>query len=145
MLALITLFQVPGQATVLTYPAVLLRAGIDASGAQISALLMVFGAAGITGTFVASRFIDRLGPALVTNLSIVLMAAAMFAWPFWGQSIIGLSGIIALWGLGSFAVNSAQQYRLIAAAPALATAPCRSIPRQVSLASPWARCLAAQS
>jgi predicted MFS family arabinose efflux permease len=118
----ITLFQVLGQATVLTYLAVLLRAGIDASGAQISALLMVFGGAGITGTFVASRFIDRLGPALVTNLSIVSMGAAMLAWPFGGQSIIGLSGIIALWGLGSFAVNSAQQYRLIAAAPALATA-----------------------
>ncbi len=118
----VTLFQVLGQATVLTYLAVLLRAEIQASGAQISALLMVFGAAGITGTYIASRLIDRLGPAFVTNGSILLMGTAMFAWSLTGGEIVTDACIIAMWGLGSFAVNSAQQYRLIATAPALATA-----------------------
>jgi predicted MFS family arabinose efflux permease len=118
----ITLFQVLGQAMVLTYLAVLLRADIQASGAEISALLMVFGAAGVAGTFIASRLIDRLGPAFVTNGSIVLMSAAMLAWFVTGREIVTVSCFIAIWGLGSFAVNSAQQFRLIATAPALATA-----------------------
>jgi len=118
----ITLFQVLGQATVLTYLAILLRVESHASVAEISALLMVFGGAGIAGTFAASRLMDRAGAARVANASIILMCAVMTVWPFIGGNVPGVTLLILLWGLSSFAVNSAQQYRLIATAPSLATA-----------------------
>ncbi|UFZ04961.1 MFS transporter [Bradyrhizobium ontarionense] len=118
----VTLFQVLGQATILTYLAILLRVESHASVAEISALLMVFGGAGIAGTFAASRLMDRVGAALVANASIILMCAVMTVWPFIGGSVPGVTLLILLWGLSSFAVNSAQQYRLIATAPSLATA-----------------------
>lgn len=118
----VTLFQVLGQATVLTYLAVLLHANFQASSFAVSSLLTVFGGAGIAGTYIASRLIDRVGPAYITNGSILLMSSAMFAWYLTGYDIATVSCIILIWGLGSFAVNSAQQFRLIAIAPALATA-----------------------
>jgi predicted MFS family arabinose efflux permease len=58
--------------------------------------------------------------------SLALMLAGLVAWALAGASPSlawpALLAAIVLWGLGCFAANSAQQARLVALAPALASA-----------------------
>ena len=83
--------------------------------------LGLFGLCGIAGNVVAMRLIDRIGPRHATTLAI----GCMFA----GQVVIAVGGFatlpmllgLSLWGLGCFSANSAQQARLLATAPALAS------------------------
>jgi predicted MFS family arabinose efflux permease len=53
-------------------------------------------------------------------ITLYLMAASLLLWP-WGTSIVTLALVCIPWGLGCFACNSAQQARLVALAPAMAS------------------------
>lgn len=92
------------------------------AGTTLVALALgLFGLCGIAGNVVAMRLMDRMGPRHATTLAI----GCMFA----GQVVIAAGGFgalpmllgLSLWGLGCFSANSAQQARLLAAAPALAS------------------------
>lgn len=119
VIVLLTAIQVWAQFTVFSYFTPMFKQQLGAGGGLVSVLLAVFGAAGILGNVVAAQSIDRIGAPRIVLLSIVLMAAGQaLLWPLQG-SIIGTAAGLAVWGLGCFAVNSAQQARLAAAAPAL--------------------------
>jgi MFS transporter, DHA1 family, inner membrane transport protein len=86
----------------------------------VSLLLMCFGAFGIIGNIVAGMIMDRAGAARVALAAIVVMLAAFLLWPLTQGSLPVMALACALWGLGCFAVNSAQQARLVELAPRLA-------------------------
>lgn len=91
----------------------------------IAALLVLFGIAGVIGNTWVVRRIDRLGTDRAVTVCLALMLIAMLAWGAAGLSVMLLwpmllAGCIG-WGLGCFSSNSAQQARLVASAPSLAS------------------------
>jgi predicted MFS family arabinose efflux permease len=117
-----TLLQSLGQLTLLTYVAAVHVANIGASNATVGALFAVNGIAGIFGNLASGRLVDRHGASGVVAGLILIVAVAFALFPL-GASGLGVStGLMLLWGIGAFSINSVQQPRLIATAPALATA-----------------------
>ncbi len=110
-----------GQFTLFAYMAPYYRQVIGANAAETSFLFFWFGAFGLLGNLLLSRYIDRIGAAQVVAMSIIGMCVSLLLWPL--ASTVALIALVALpWGLGGFASNSAQQARLGGAAPELATA-----------------------
>jgi len=126
----VTLASGAGQFTVIAYVAPALSAATQASPALVAGVLALFGGFGVIGNALMARRIGRLGPdrAVAISLAAVVIGvgfamavtvALVFArpllWPL-------LFAACLFWGLGCFAMNSAQQARLAAIAPPLASA-----------------------
>jgi predicted MFS family arabinose efflux permease len=105
---------------VFTYIAKLFHDLVGATPAMVSLLLMCFGVFAIIGNLLAGFFLDRVGPARVALAAIAIMLVAFLIWPLTEGSLPVMVLACALWGLGCFAVNSAQQARLVELAPRLA-------------------------
>jgi predicted MFS family arabinose efflux permease len=105
-----------------TYIAKTVTAIAGENDLAIPAALFLFGAAGFTGNSLAGRFTDTWGAARTIRLATALMAAGLAATTpllhFELGSIGTVGGGIALiiWGLGGWAINPAQQVRLLATA-----------------------------
>ncbi len=117
----VTVLSSAGQFTLFSYMAPYFRQMLNASPEHISALFMWFGLFGLVGNLVLTRWIDRLGPPRCVNLGLISMGLAFLAW-HWVDSFWIAALIMVPWALGTFSTNSAQQARLSAAAPAVATA-----------------------
>jgi predicted MFS family arabinose efflux permease len=118
---LVTVLYSAGQFVLFSYFAPYYRETIGITPAQLSLLFMWFGAWGFVGNMLVSRFIDRIGTARAVMICIAAMALSLLVWPL-GTTIV-LAAVVAVpWGLGCFSSNSAQQARLVALAPALASA-----------------------
>jgi predicted MFS family arabinose efflux permease len=117
----VTACSIAGQFTLFSYFAPYYRQVLGASAAEASALFLVFGIFALAGNLVLARVIDRFGSARCVSACMAAMALAMAAWP-WAGSVATVALVLVPWALGSFAANSAQQARLGAAAPALASA-----------------------
>jgi predicted MFS family arabinose efflux permease len=88
---------------------------------ELGVLFMGFGAFGLLGNVLMSRYIDRVGAPLAVFVGLALMAVSLLAFPL-GTSLL-LAVIVNIpWGLGCFSTNSAQQARLVGIAPPLAAA-----------------------
>jgi DHA1 family inner membrane transport protein len=117
---------IAGQFTEYPFIAAKLRDTLHAGPEMIAMLLAIYGLAGVVGSVVSARAIDRLGaPATVTVcLTIVLIGLAL-----WGSAgvlplpptVLAIAGLI-LWGCGGGPAISAQQARLISADPLAASA-----------------------
>jgi len=83
---------------------------------------MWFGVFGFVGNVIGARTIDRLGPPRVVLIALGLILAAFVLWPMAQASIAATFAVLALWGLGCFAANSAQQVRLVGLSLRLAPA-----------------------
>ncbi len=117
----VTAMSSAGQFTLFSYFAPYYSQVLGASATQISLLFLWFGAIGLVGNVLLTRFIDRIGAATAVALTLGCMAVSLLAWPLaigFGSALL----VTAPWALGCFASNSAQQARLALAAPALATA-----------------------
>ncbi len=110
-----------GQFTLFSYFTPYYRNELGMSTAQVTLLLVWFGAFGLIGNVVLTRVIDRVGPNLAVAVTLSMMALALLAWPL-GSGFASVALILIPWGLGCFASNSTQQARLSIAAPALAPA-----------------------
>ena len=117
----VTAMSSAGQFTLFSYFAPYYSRVIGASATEISLLFLWFGAVGLLGNVLLTRFIDRMGAATAVALTLGCMALSLLAWPL-GTGFVGMLLITTPWALGCFASNSAQQARLALAAPALATA-----------------------
>ena len=117
----VTALSAAGQFTLSTYFAPYYRQVLGASAAEVSVLFLWFGALGVAGNVLVSRHIDRLGAPLAVALMLGCMAVSLLLWPL-ATSLPLMVLVIAPWGLGCFAANSAQQARLGLAAPTLAPA-----------------------
>ena len=126
----VTLLSAAGQFTLFSYFAPYYRQVLGASAGQVSFLFFWFGAFGLLGNVLLSRWIDRLGAARCVHIAIVLMALALAMWPLTGATgsaallggVAGMAAALVPWALGCFSCNSAQQARLSQASAAYAPA-----------------------
>jgi predicted MFS family arabinose efflux permease len=122
----VTLVSAAAQFTLLSYVAPALSELTGWSPGGIALLLALFGGFGVFGNAWMSRRIGALGPDRGVFRSLSLMLGGLAAWAL-ARAVApllwpALLAAIALWGLGCFATNSAQQARLVALAPPLASA-----------------------
>lgn len=88
---------------------------------MVAAALLVFGLGSLLGNLASVVSIDRFGAARMATFGFVVAAVALGALASEASVLLGWIAI-ALWGLASFLAATAQQTRLVAAAPSLAAA-----------------------
>lgn len=115
----VTALQGSGQFVLFSYFGPVLKQSFGADANTLSLMWALFGAFGLIGNMVVSRYIDRIGAGRMVLLTSSLIALSLFLWPF-ASTLAWLAVVIVPWGLGCFATNSAQQARLVGLAPALA-------------------------
>lgn len=118
----VTALQALGMFTVFSYLALALKNSIGATPAVISMLFLCFGITGVIGNLIGARLMDRAGPVRVGIAAMASMLTAIVLWPLTQGSLPLTVMLTLVWGLGCFAVNGAQQARLVAMAPPLASA-----------------------
>ena len=118
---LVTVLYSAGQFVLFSYFAPYYKLKIGITAGQLSLLLMWFGVFGFIGNMVMSRNIDRIGASRSVMVGIGAMALSLLIWPL-GTSLVMAALVSIPWALGCFSSNSAQQARLVAIAPALASA-----------------------
>ena len=120
-MVLVTALACAGQFALFSYLAPYFKNVIGASTGEATVLFVCFGAFGVIGNMIASRYVDRIGAERAILFALVVVAVAMLAWS-WATSVAALLVVIVPWALGVFAIVSLQQARLGAAAPPLASA-----------------------
>ncbi len=120
MTVLVTALSSSGQFVQFAYFSPYVMQQLQGSAKDVALLFAVFGFFGLLGSFAVTRMIDRLGPPLAVMITLTLMATSLLLWPL-GTTIFTLALVCIPWGLGCFACNSAQQARLVAIAPAVAS------------------------
>jgi predicted MFS family arabinose efflux permease len=118
---LVTVLYAAGQFVLFSYFAPYFRQKMAISPGALSLYFMWFGAFGLVGNMVMSRYIDRIGAARAVMIGIALMATTMLLFPL-GTSLWLAAAVSIPWALGCFSSNSAQQARLVGMAPPLAAA-----------------------
>ena len=126
-MVLVTALSSAGQFTLFSYFAPYYRQALGAGATQVSLLFFWFGAFGLLGNVLLSRWVDRLGAARCVALSLSLMALSLLLWPLTGADgllggVAGMAVVLVPWALGCFSCNSGQQARLSHSAPAFAPA-----------------------
>lgn len=120
-LVLVTVLSGAGQFTLFSYMAPYYRRVLGASPEAVSFLFMWFGAFGLLGNVLLTRWVQRLGAVRCVNIGLVLMLCSFALWPLAGTVAL-MAALAVPWALGVFSSNSAQQARLSVAAPAFAPA-----------------------
>ncbi|MBO9651715.1 MAG: MFS transporter [Variovorax sp.] len=115
----VTALQGSGQFVLFSYFAPVLKERLGADATQLGLIWAWFGACGVVGNMLVSRYVDRYGPSRMVLLTTALIALSLLLWPL-GVSLAWLAVLLTPWGLGCFATNSAQQARLVSLSPALA-------------------------
>jgi predicted MFS family arabinose efflux permease len=118
----LTAIQSTAQFTLFNYIAPALRDSLGATPAMIGGALAWFGLWGIAGNLAGVRAIDSVGAPRVVMAALLTMVCGIALWRPAMGSLPFTALALALWGLGCFAVNSAQQVRLVGLNPGLATA-----------------------
>ena len=118
---LVTVLYSAGQFVLFSYFAPYFKQKNGITPGELSALLMWFGAFGFIGNMLMSRYIDRIGTSRAVMAGITGMAASLLFWPL-ATSLMLAALVLVPWALGCFSANSAQQARLVAIAPVLASA-----------------------
>jgi MFS transporter, DHA1 family, inner membrane transport protein len=117
----VTALSSAGQFTLFSYFAPYYRQVLDATAAGVGFLFLWFGIFGVIGNLIVTRTIDRFGSGRTVALALGLIALSLAIWPL-ATGVATMALVVLPWALGCFAVNSAQQARGSAAAPALAPA-----------------------
>jgi predicted MFS family arabinose efflux permease len=115
----VTTLLVVGQFAAYTYVAPLVRrSGLE--GAGLSALLLGYGAAGVVGTVLAGRAVDRRpGPVLVAAIGVITLALAVLA--FTPAPFLVVAAVL-LWGAGFTTVPVPLQAAVLRVVPQAADA-----------------------
>ena len=117
----VTMMMAAGQFVLFSYMAPFAKARFGVSPGEFSLLLLAYGSMGFVGNALLSRFIDRIGAARCILISLSFMCLSLLL----ASEVTHATGMalaLGLWGLGGFSSNSAQQARLAAQAPWLASA-----------------------
>ncbi|WP_372658970.1 MFS transporter [Hydrogenophaga sp.] len=118
----VTLLMSFGQFVLFAYFAPYMQQSLGVGAVGLSLLFLWFGLFGLAGNVGLTRRIDRLGAANAVMLALAAITLSLLLWPLgtagpWQQALV-----MVPWALGCFAVNSAQQARLVQLAPLLAPA-----------------------
>jgi predicted MFS family arabinose efflux permease len=117
----VTVLSAAGQFVLFSYLAPYFRHQLDLAPGALSLYFLCFGAFGLVGNMLMARHIDRIGAGRAVMIGLALMAASLLVFPL-AVSLLLAVLVTVPWGLGCFSTNSAQQARLVAMAPALASA-----------------------
>jgi len=117
-----TCFQIIGQFTLFPYLAAELRRASLADSSAVAIALAIYGGAGLFGSILAARTVGRLGAARTHLICLIAMTIGLACWSIFSTSLVPAIASVLVWGLGFGAGISMQQARLIAVAPALASA-----------------------
>lgn len=118
----VTLLSAFGQFTLFSYFAPYLLQTLGLSGGSLSLMFLWFGAFGLLGNVMLSRWIDRIGAPRAVLLTLGSMAVCLLLWPLGRLGIWQQALVLVPWALGCFSANSAQQARLVQLSPSLASA-----------------------
>lgn len=110
---LTTAMALAAQLVLLTYFTSYGRDVLQARPADMALALTALGALGVLGVARIGRVVDRLGAPRAVALCLGLMAVSMGAWPL-ATSLPLAMLVLAPWALAGFALNAAQQARLLA-------------------------------
>ncbi len=122
LLLLITTLQMSGQFVVFTFMGPLLAKLTNAGPDGIGLVFALYGVFGFIGIAIATRIVDSWGAYKTSLLFTVVMLTGITGWALSAGFYSLMAGSVAIWGLGFASTNSMQQVRLVAAAPALASA-----------------------
>ncbi len=122
LLLAITMLQMSGQFVVFTFMGPLVKKLTEASPDAVGLLFGLYGVCGFLGLVVATRIVDTWGPYRTSVLFTCLLLAGITGWALGAGTYLLMAAGVAIWGLGFASTNSMQQVRLVAAAPALASA-----------------------
>jgi MFS transporter, DHA1 family, inner membrane transport protein len=122
LLLLVTTLQMAGQFVVFTFIGPLLSRLTQAGPDAIGLVFALYGAFGFVGILIATRIVDSWGAYKTSLLFTWLLLAGVSGWALSAGSYPLMAASVAIWGLGFASTNSMQQARLVAAAPALASA-----------------------
>jgi DHA1 family inner membrane transport protein len=122
LLLLVTTLQMSGQFVVFTFMGPLLVTLTAAGPDAVALVFATYGVFGFIGIAIATRIVDSWGAYKTSLLFTSLLLIGVSGWAF-SAGVYPLMAIsVAIWGLGFASTNSMQQVRLVAAAPALASA-----------------------
>jgi predicted MFS family arabinose efflux permease len=113
LVLLVSLLETAAAFTVQTYASPLLTAISGADGVSLSALLLIYGVAGVLGNVAGGRMADRLGAARALWLCFLGCTGALVLFPIVGISFAGAAAIFAVWGFLAWAANAPLQGMLI--------------------------------
>jgi DHA1 family inner membrane transport protein len=122
LLLLITTLQMSGQFVVFTFMGPLLAKLTGAGPDAVGFVFAIYGVFGFIGIAIATRIVDSWGPYKSSLLFTTLLLTGVSGWAFSAGFYPLMAASVAIWGLGFASTNSMQQVRLVAAAPALASA-----------------------
>jgi MFS transporter, DHA1 family, inner membrane transport protein len=122
VLLAITTLLMSGQFAVFTYMGPLLAKLTEAGPDSVGLVFAIYGVCGFIGIAIVSRIVDRWGAYNTSVLAVSLVTAGITGWALSAGHYPLMAASVAIWGLGFASSNSMQQVRLVAAAPALASA-----------------------
>jgi len=122
LLLSITTLQMSGQFVVFTFMGPLLSKLTGAGPDAVGLVFALYGIFGFVGVAIATRIVDAWGAYKTSLLFTTLLLAGVAGWALSAGSYSLMACSVAIWGLGFASTNSMQQVRLVAAAPALASA-----------------------
>jgi predicted MFS family arabinose efflux permease len=122
LLLSVTTLQMSGQFVVFTFMGPLLTKLTHVGADGVGLVFACYGVFGFIGIAIATRIVDSWGPYKTSVLFTVLMLTGITGWAFSAGHYSLMACSVAVWGLGFASTNSMQQVRLVAAAPALASA-----------------------
>jgi MFS transporter, DHA1 family, inner membrane transport protein len=122
LLLLITSLLAAGQLVVIAFVGPLLTELTGATPRGIAAVFLLFGVMTLVGNICASRLVQVWGAFKTSAVFIICIVIGAALWAFGAGLYPLMAAGAAIWGLGFAAATAMQQVRLIAAAPALATA-----------------------
>lgn len=122
VLLLVTAVQLSGQFTILTFLAPLVTRLTGAGAETVALLFAIYGVMGFVGNIIASRMVDSWGAWKTSLLFSGSLFVGIGGWGLGAGILPAMLAAMTFWGFGFAATNSMQQVRLVAAAPALASA-----------------------
>ncbi len=122
LLLTITTLQMSGQFVVFTFMGPLLAKLTQAPSDAIGLVFALYGICGFIGVVIATRIVDNWGAYNTSVLATAMVLVGVTGWALSAGNYLLMAGSVAIWGLGFASTNSMQQVRLVASAPALASA-----------------------
>jgi MFS transporter, DHA1 family, inner membrane transport protein len=113
-----TLLVVAGFNVVYIFSSAVVAGATGGSSSLLAALLLVFGVAGIGGTFAAGRLTDRFGSRATGTAFLGVLLVVVAVLPLVSSTFVATAIVFAIWGVSANGAPLAFQHRLVEIDPA---------------------------
>ena len=84
---------------------------------QLSAMLAIFGVAGVAGTLIGGWANDRFGSLRTIRLQLMVLVSMMCLLPLTQGHLLATVATLVVWGIAGFGLTAPQQSRLVSLSP----------------------------